>query len=76
LADELRAAMPRDQQDPAPEQVARVLESFPSINIHAGNHASVEVHARSRSHITAGGPVPASSGGGGGHKDAVGRELV
>ncbi|MFI5680034.1 hypothetical protein [Streptomyces cellulosae] len=45
LADELRAAMPRGQQDPAPEQVARVLESFPSINIHAGNHASVEVHA-------------------------------
>lgn len=37
--------MPRGQQDPAPEQVARVLESFPSINIHAGAHASVEVHA-------------------------------
>ncbi|MET9452491.1 hypothetical protein [Streptomyces cinerochromogenes] len=45
LVAELKAAMPRGQQDPTPDQVARALESLPSINIHAGDHASVEVHA-------------------------------
>ncbi|MFI6567076.1 hypothetical protein [Streptomyces sp. NPDC050534] len=45
LVAELKAVMPRGQQDPMPDQVAHVLEGFPSINIHAGDHASVEVHA-------------------------------
>ncbi len=45
LVAELKAAMPRGQQDPTPDQVARVLEGCPSINIRAGDHSSVEVHA-------------------------------
>lgn len=45
LVAELKAAMPRGQQDPTPDQVDQVLQHIPSINITAGDNSSINVTA-------------------------------
>ncbi|WP_055637197.1 hypothetical protein [Streptomyces griseoruber] len=44
LVAELKAAMPRGQQDPTPDQVAQVIQNLPGININAGDNASISVN--------------------------------